>query len=241
MQAEASGNGKNGKGRNTNGRGGRFARVAVAGAALAAAAASARAAEPETKKTYAFDGDRPGKPPAGFSFGRTKNIGRAGRWVVQAAKDAPSGGRVLAQLDKDKTSGRFAVAVAAADAPGDVRLAVKCKAVSGEVDQTCGLVFRYRDQNNYYLARSNALEGNVRLYHVRDGKRAQIGTWDGQVPAGAWIDLAVTAKGEALTVHFNGQKVIEGKDGAFTGGGKVGLWIKADSVTLFDDLTVSAP
>lgn len=190
-------------------------------------------------KTYSFDQDAAGKAPAGFTFARTRNVGKAGKWVVEAQKDAPSGGKALAQLDKDSTSGRYALAVTNENAPADVRLSVKCKAISGEVDQACGLVFRYKDENNYYITRSNVLEENVRLYHVKDGKRTQFANWDGKVPGNVWTELTAEAKGDTLAVYFNGKKVIEARDKTFTEPGKVGLWIKADSVSYFDDLTVN--
>jgi hypothetical protein len=201
--------------------------------------AAALAQDGGKSKTYSFDQDAAGKAPAGFSFARTRNIGKPPRWVVEAQKDAPSGGKALGQLDKDDTNARYPLAVSADPAPADVRVSVKCKAVAGEVDQACGLVFRYKDENNYYITRSNVLEDNVRLYHVKDGKRTQFATWDGPVPGKVWNELAAEARGDTLNVYFNGKKVIEAKDRTFTDGGKVGLWTKADSVIYFDDLTVS--
>ncbi len=198
------------------------------------------AAQPPKSKKYGFEGDKAGMPPSGFAFGRTAQIGRPGKWVVETQKDAPSGGKVLGQTDTDDTNARYALAVTHADAAADVAVSVKCKAVSGEVDQACGLVFRYKDENNYYITRSNVLEDNVRLYYVKDGKRKQLATWDGKVPGNAWVTLAAEAKGDAFSVTFNGKKVIEATDQTFSGGGKVGLWTKADSVTYFDDLTVTA-
>ena len=38
-------------------------------------------------------------------------------------------------------------------------------------------------------------------------------------------------------VIFDGTKLIEATDDSFSDAGKVGLWTKADSVTLFDDFT----
>jgi hypothetical protein len=190
-------------------------------------------------KTYSFDAEAEGKPPAGFTFARTKGIGQPGKWVVEAQKDAPSGGKALGQVDQDDTNARYPLAVTADAAPADVKVSVKCKAVSGKVDQACGLVFRYQDENNYYITRSNVLEGNVRLYHVKNGKRTQFATWDGKVPGNVWNELTAEAKGSTLRVYFNGKKVIEAKDTTFAGPGKVGLWTKADSVTYFDDLTVT--
>jgi hypothetical protein len=208
-----------------------FTLLAVPAPGLAQATASAR--------TYDFDKDPTGKAPSGFTLARTKNVGRPGKWVVDAQKDAPSGGQALGQLDRDDTNARYPLAVSGENAPANVRVAVKCKAVSGKVDQACGLVFRYKDENNYYLTRSNALESNVRLYHVKDGKRTQFATWDGPVPGKVWNELAAEAKGDTFRIYFNGKKVIEAKDKTFTDAGKVGLWTKADSVTFFDDLMVT--
>jgi len=190
-------------------------------------------------KVYKFDKDTAGKPPAGFVLARTKAAGKPGKWVVEAHKGAPSGGKALGQIDADDTNSRYPMAVTVEEAPADVKVSVKCKAISGEVDQACGLVFRYKDENNYYITRSNVMEGNVRLYHVKDGKRTQLATWDGKVPGKVWNELGAEARGDSLVVTFNGKKIIETRDVTFTGNGKVGLWTKADSVTYFDDLTVA--
>jgi hypothetical protein len=187
---------------------------------------------------WTFDTDRADTPPSGFSFGKTGS-GKPGQWVVRAAADAPSAPNVLAQIDADSTDYRFPVAVANEPLLRDVRLSVRCKPVSGKVDQACGLVFRYRDQDNYYVTRANALENNVRLYHVVKGDRRQFAGWNGTVSSGAWHSLRVEAKGDHLEVYWDEKKVMDAHDGTFSDAGKVGLWTKADSVTFFDDLSAS--
>jgi hypothetical protein len=189
-------------------------------------------------KTWTFESDAIDAPPAGFAFAKTDG-GRMGRWVVRASADAPSGERVLAQTDDDRTDGRFAVAIANEPKLRDVRASVACKPISGRVDQACGLVFRYRDADNYYLTRANALEGNVRLYFVKDGQRKQIASWSGTVKSGAWSTLGAEARGDHLVVSWNGKAVIDTHDATFDAAGQVGLWTKADSITEFDDLTVT--
>src|SRR5437773_1411499 len=186
-------------------------------------------------KAWNFDSDRPGSPPAGFAFGRTGG-GLEGRWVVRAEKDAPSAPNVLAQVDTDATDYRFPVAFTGPELI-DLRLSVKCKPVAGKVDQGCGLVFRLKDADNYYLTRANALEDNVRLYHVVKGRRQQFAGWNGKVASGVWHELAVEAQGDHFQVFFNGKKVIDAHDKTFTEAGKIGVWTKADSVIYFDDLS----
>jgi len=215
--------------------------TAPTGAATADSAAreqSSGGAVAQERVTWGFDNAAVGQPPAGFSFGRTGS-GRPGRWVVRAAPDAPSGPTVLAQEDDDRTDYRFPVAVEDSASFGDVSLSVRCKPVSGRVDQACGIVWRYRDENNYYLARANALEGNVNFYYVENGRRREVKGWRGTVASGAWHQLRADMRGDHAEVYFDGTKVIDAHDARFSTPGKVGVWTKADSRTLFDDLTAS--
>jgi NAD(P)H-flavin reductase len=194
------------------------------------------AAQEDKMKVWDFQSDKVDEAPAGFSFGKTGK-GRPGKWVVRIDGSAPAGDHVLAQVDTDDTGDRFPVAVA--DAPGlkDVRLEVRCKPVSGKVDQACGLVFRYRDENNYYVTRANALEDNVRLYHVVNGRRREFAGWNGKVAGQTWHTLAVEARGNRFQVYFDGSPVMDAQDDTFQEAGKVGVWTKADSVTHFDALS----
>lgn len=218
-------------------------RTAVLFGALALAIAGTgaldgRAETGSTDRTWTFDSDATGEPPAGFSFARTGE-GKPGRWIVEAETDAPSGPSVLGQTDADATDFRFPVAVADGPAMKDVDLTVKCKMVSGDVDEACGLVWRYQDADNYYVTRANALEDNVRFYTVKDGKRQQLANWKGKVAAGVWHTFRVVARGDHVEIWWDGQKVIEADDKTFAEPGRVGVWTKADSVTVFDDLAVT--
>jgi hypothetical protein len=127
-------------------------------------------------------------------------------------------------------------------------LGVKFKPISGRVDQAAGLVWRLKDANNYYIVRANALEGNVVLYKVQNGKRTDLplkgeGKTYGKkvaVPSGQWSELRVVATGNLFEVYLSGRKLYEVEDNTFPQAGKVGVWTKADSVTHFDDLRVTA-
>ena len=195
----------------------------------------------ETRKVD-FSADAVGQAPKGFAFGHTAKLGAPGRWVIQ--QDGAN--HVLAQTDPDPTRTRFPVAVLSDVTAGDVDLSVRFKPISGRVDQAGGLVWRYRDEDNYYIVRANALEDNVVLYKVEKGRRSDLpvkgeGRTYGKtadVPAGQWSTLRVVANGPRFEVYLNGDRLYEVVDTTFTQPGKVGLWTKADSVTQFDDLTV---
>ena len=204
---------------------------------LAAMEVLAVASAEGSAMNFNFDDDPTGQPPKGFEFGRTGQ-GRQGKWEVQSVPDAPSGKNVLAQVDTDTTDYRFPIAFTGPELK-DLQLSVRCKPVSGKVDQACGLIFRLKDPDNYYIARANALEDNVRLYHVVKGRRVQFAGWNGKVASGTWHELAVTAVGDHFEVSFDGKKIIDAHDKTFATAGKLGVWTKADSVTYFDDLTVT--
>jgi hypothetical protein len=192
-----------------------------------------------------FEKDKPGAAPAGFTTALTGS-GRPGVWTVVEDKTAASGRLVLAQTDADATSYRFPLCVYDGTTAKDAEITVKFKAISGARDQGAGIVWRYRDKDNYYIVRANALEGNVVLYKMESGKRTDLpvkgeGRTYGKkapVPSGAWNTLGVKVKGSLFEVLLNGTKLYEVEDATFPDAGKVGLWTKADSVIHFDDLTI---
>lgn len=190
-----------------------------------------------------FEQDTAGQPPNGFMFGHTRKAGTPGRWIVQEDKS----GKYLAQLDTDNTRNRFPVAVIADASGADVDLSVRFRPLSGRVDQAAGLVWRYQNEDNYYIVRANALEDNVVLYKVQNGQRTDLAVKGegrtygkpAEVPVGQWSTLRIVATGPRFEVHFNGRKLYEVEDTTFAQAGRVGVWTKADSVTHFDDLTVT--
>ena len=120
----------------------------------------------------------------------------------------------------------------------DVHLSVQFKPISGTGDQGAGLVWRYRDQNNYYLARCNALENTCTIYRVANGQRETLSSQSVTVASNTWHTLRVEAGGDQFVVSYDGKKVLDAKDGTFKDSGKVGLWTKADSIIYFDDLSM---
>jgi hypothetical protein len=213
----------------------RGAQIECGPAPISASNHAAPAAADSSQHRWTFDGPI-GSAPTEFDLLATG--GPSGRWVIRERPDAPSARAALAQEDSSRSSSRFALAVPAGVIFGDVGVSVKCFPFAGRVDRACGLVWRLRDEQNYYLARANALEGNVRFYYVQNGSRHEVAGWDGPVTSCAWHTLRADMHGDHVEVFWDGQKVIDSRDGRFAGDGRIGLWTKADSRTLFDDLVV---
>ena len=195
------------------------------------------AAEEKSSVTFNFDADKPGEPPKGFEFARTGQ-GAEGKWVVRADKDSPNN-QLLAQESADSTDYRFPLAVVKEGSYKDVSLSVRAKPVSGEVDQGFGIVWRYKDANNYYITRCNAGEDNCTIYHTVAGSRRSFQNKSIKVAKNTWHTLKVDAVGNHFVVWFDGQKVLDATDDTFKDAGRVGLWTKADSVIYFDNLTAT--
>jgi hypothetical protein len=189
--------------------------------------------------TYTFDSDTAGQLPANFHSAKTGG-GAQEKWEVTADPAAPSKPNVVAQTSTDQTDYRFPLLISDEGSFQDLDVTVRFKAVSGNIDRAGGLVFRLKDPNNYYIVRANALENNYRLYHVVNGRRSQFAGAKLKVTSGEWHELRVEAVGNKFTCYYDGNKKIEATDDTFKGAGKIGLWTKADSVTYFDDLKVTA-
>ncbi len=189
-------------------------------------------------RSLQFSKDDVGKVPAGWRADKTGK-GEGSVWKVVEDKTAPSKtGYVLAQT-AESPGAMFNLCIADDTKYKDVEVSVAFKAVAGDKDRGGGIVWRYQDNNNYYIARMNPLEDNFRVYKVVAGKRTELESADVKVPSGEWHTLKIEMTGDKIVCYLDGKKHLEAKDSTFPDAGKVGLWSKADAQTYFDDFKVS--
>jgi hypothetical protein len=179
---------------------------------------------------------QPGAEPTDFAFWRTGQ-GADSQWTVVADPTAANG-RAIAQMSKDHTDYRFPLAVYKPFSGKNLEVSVRFKPVAGTVDKAGGIALRLQTPDDYYVARANALEDNVRFYRVVKGKREQLAGANTKVSANQWHTLALKAEGDRFTVSFDGKALISARDETFPDAGKVALWTKADSVTYFDRISI---
>ena len=182
-------------------------------------------------RTNNFDDAKVGEAPAGWTATRTGS-GNA-KWTIEKDDTAPSKPNVL----KQSGEATYPVCLKNDTSLKEGFVEVKFKPISGKEDQAGGVVWRAKDSDNYYIARANALEDNVTIYHTVKGKRTEKQRTEMKVASGKWHTLRVDFSDKHFTVMFDGKKAIEWDDKTFTEAGMVGVWTKADSVTLFDDFT----
>jgi len=189
-----------------------------------------------------FEADAVGTAPAGWTIAMT-GTGEP-RWTVDLDASAPSRSKVVRQSGQ----ATFPLLLSNGSSIKNGFIEVKFKAVTGTKDRAGGVVWRARDAQNYYVLRANALEDNVVLYKTADGVRRSldiVGRASGYgvaaaVPSGQWLSLRADFDGDRFRATFNGTPLFEVDDSTFGNAGMVGLWTKADSVTLFDEIVFGA-
>ena len=220
-------------------------------------------ADPKFKQKWSFDSEVAGTLPKNFIVGTLVDGRSAGKWQVIDMKpstslldkldqrdhtrvkkvlqnsEVPSAPHVFAQLKNWGYFTDFNVVLVAETNATNFDLKVSFLAVAGRGDMGGGLIWRAQDHKNYYIARANPLEQNIRFYHVVNGVRHELGNFNHIISIKAWQTLRVVARGNRFKIFFNEQPVIDISDETFQAGGKIGLWTKADALTYFDDLQLS--
>ena len=136
------------------------------------------------------------------------------------------------------TDNDFNVIVAPGGPYTNVEVSTRFKPMSGREDASGGIVFRFAE-GRYYVIRANALENNFNFYYYDRGRREIAGASVKAPALGQWHKLRVAAAGDRIQGWLNDQSLIDRRDSRFASG-RIGLWTKADSITAFDELTVTA-
>ncbi|MDG3007858.1 family 16 glycoside hydrolase [Paludisphaera mucosa] len=194
-----------------------------AAAGLAAVAALAASAAPER---WDFERDAVGAAARGIRA-------EVGRWEVAEA----GGSHVLAQR-AESPKPTFNVALVDGTSYRDVDLSVRVRADAGAIDQGGGIVWRAKDRDNYYVARYNPMEDNLRVYKVESGRRTQLDHADAPGDKN-WHTLRIVMTGREITGWLDGVKLLVAEDSTFPDAGRIGLWSKSDARSSFDDLTAT--
>jgi hypothetical protein len=208
---------------------------------LIALASATLAADEGKERAIKFSKEDLGKVPTGWKADKTGN-GEGSVWKIVEDDTAPSKkGYVLAQTAEGPNN-LFNICVLEDSNYKDVELSVSFKPIAGKNDQGGGFVWRYKDNNNYYLARLNPVgkASSFAVYKVENGKRSQFqGKRLAKVPVGEWHTLKIKMTGDQIECYFDGKKELEVNDSTFKAAGKVGLWSKSDAQTHFDDFRAS--
>lgn len=195
------------------------------------------------EQRFNFDQTAAGKLPSGWVIAATHPDGPLAEWQVKTDPAAISAPQILGITRIQNDSGDVFNLCWTHDLVfQDGSIEVSVRADSGKEDQGGGLIWRAQDTDNYYVARYNPLENNLRLYFVKGGWRAQLATANvSGIKSGEWFRLKIVHQGEQMTVYLNGKQYLQATDSHFLKAGGIGFWSKADAASSFDDLLVTTP
>jgi hypothetical protein len=182
-----------------------------------------------------FDAEQPGTLPGEFSIGTLFDGRPAGDWQILATDRAKSPPHVLAQLMAKGAEHAYKITLVKEIVTSDLNLEVSFLPISGKADMGGGLIWRAADDRNYYLARANPLEQNIRVYRVVKGVRHLLQNFNQTIDVRRWHTLRVTHQGCHVNIFFDDKQVLDLCDKTFHAGMN-GLWTKSDAITYFDDL-----
>ena len=196
---------------------------------------------------------RYGAVPEEFDYDATGPNGpvlSAGRpfWRAYLDRFAPSPEVVLIQAASLAEPDHYPIAVLRDVQAKDVTLSAYLKPMGGTTYQSQGLIWRVQDKDNYYAVLANVLDSQLHLLKMVDGRPQEIASapiqivvqfeQDAPTPTWGWYTLKVENAGSRITVWFDGKKTLEATDITLRRSGKLGFITHADSVALFDDLSV---
>ncbi len=207
----------------------------IASLQLAIGAVVAQAETASSTLAWNFDREEPGTLPSEFSIGTMFDGRPAGDWQVLATERAKSPPHVLAQLMAKGAEHAYKITLVKEVVAADLNLEVSFLPIQGRADMGGGLIWRATDDRNYYLARANPLEQNIRVYRVENGIRHLLENFNQTIDVKRWHTLRVTHQGCRVNIFYDDKQVFDLCDKTFHAG-MIGLWTKSDAVTYFDDL-----
>jgi hypothetical protein len=168
-------------------------------------------------------------------------IGRPPAW--KAVPDARAlGGWALAETAGDTTEFHFPICISPQVTALDVDATLRFEPISGMAARSAGIVLRAQNATDYYVVSANALDGSVRIYRMRGGRRAQIAAKEGlTIATGQWHKLQVVLVRNDFEVSLDDVPLLKATDRSLPLPGAVGVWSQSDSLVHFGSLLVQAP
>ena len=193
-----------------------------------------------------FDARGPEMVPLGWKLVNARPAAPV-RWEVHDDKAAPFSPKVLVLTShqKDRRMPSLAIFEKVDLRDGDVSMDFRLD--PKKRTQTVGIVFRYRDPQNYYLANASADASMVSLVRVQDGVTTPLTPVSPslhlcllphRITAQDWNLMRVKIRGPKISFFLGHRKLMEARDNTFTGSGKTGIWSRGDTVAYFDHFRV---
>lgn len=182
-----------------------------------------------------FEADRADHPPSGFTLAAMRQP-ESGDWFVRR----PEGDAHLVH-DASLDATGYSLAIADRIVPDDLALSVRLRAVGPS--RGAGLVWRYRNDRNFYTLLLDLDRGELAVYRIASGNRVRLDVQEGlELDGLAWHTLKVVHVDSTMRVMLGGVRVFEERDRRYDrrtpATGRVGVIATGNSEVWFDDLHI---
>ena len=143
-------------------------------------------------------------------------------------------------IDNVKAFAYFPYAIAqGVDDFSNGEISMRFQMVDGALDSCAGILFNVKPNGDYLTVRFNGKEDNLVLWTFNKGTRKFVkkGSEDMPLNRKEWYAMKIAVQGTKLEGYLNGKKLLDYTLPELVTG-KVGVWSKTDSVSLFDEFTL---
>jgi len=159
-------------------------------------------------------------------------------WQVQLERLLLDG-KALVEMSREAKPNRLPLCIADRPVAANVEAEVSFVAHDGRVARAVGIVLRFADPQDYYIVEADLLRGRVRLLRILNGEYREIAGRAAALAMDKSQTLGVRVVGASFTVSLNGEVLLEARDSAMKGPGRVGVSSRADSFTSIGDLFIT--
>ena len=119
-------------------------------------------------------------------------------------------------------------------------ISMRFKLIEGALDQCAGILFNLKPNGDYLTVRFNGKEDNLVLWTFNKGVRKFVkkGVENMPLELNKWHEIKIVVHGTQLEGWLNGKHLLD-YTMAEPVSGKVGVWSKTDSVSYFDEFTIT--
>jgi hypothetical protein len=209
---------------------------AMVAALMAIAEATAPAAETLHKYLSSPLNDE-GSDPDGCLPAVT-GLGGPAMWHMQIERLLLDG-KALVEVTRQPEPNRFPLCIADQPIAKNSNVELSFVAHDGRVARAAGIVVRFADPQDYYVAEADVLQGSVRLLRVLNGERRELASRRAPLAIGIKHSLELKSVDAGFTVAVDGKDQLETRDAGIAAPGRFGIWSRADSLTSFGDLFIT--
>jgi len=190
----------------------------------------------KNSKAWNFDSYQENSIPDGFLSMQTSGAEKVA-WAVKSDNSTTSKPNVIAQLPTNYTESNYSILIIPDLGYSSFKASVKLKIISGEKEQSAGLIFRFQDRNHYFVLVADAINDRFSLCRAEPDKLICTQDVHTNITTDQWYTITAHVSAQGIAGYLDDKLLVQRYDKHYISG-QIGLWTKVDSEAYFDDLKI---